>query len=288
MSPTTYPVLDQAISERPGGAITKTLQSQSPGGLAHSAICALRRGDTPTPQAQTSLDATLAWREAWDRWSDAYEPWHTMVSRLETAIMEAAEARRRASAAQRCVAFYGGRLGDLAERDAALRLRGAFAQTRGIAGSEGADWQDELALLRSNVRGHIDSNQMICPDGFLWCDLPPSDSGRLPAEPLIAAWSQTQRRPGMRRAARRWATAVAQPYIEAEHAYEAQRVIVDVKFHGSDPVSVVGADAVVALLAASVVATGAGVRIAPHQHDTIDAFRGALPQRDPAVRGLDL
>ena len=288
MQSTTLPILDQAISERPGGAITKTLQSQSPGGLAHSAICALRRGDTPTPEAQSSLDATLAWREAWECWSDAYEPWHTMVSRLETAIMKTAEARRRSKAAQRCVAFYGGHLGDLAERDAALRLRGAFAQTRGIAGSESADWQDELALLRSEVRGRIDSNQIICPDGFLWGDLPPSDSGRLPAEPLIAAWAQTQRRPGMRRAARRWATAVAQPYIEAEHACEAQRVIVDVKFHGADPVSVVGAEAIVALLAAGVVATAAGVRISPHQHDTIDAFRGGLAQRGPAVRGVDL
>ena len=67
-------LLAQAVAEQPGGMLTSALQSESPDGLAHSAISALRRGGQPTPPAQASLDATLTWRDAWNRWHDAQGP----------------------------------------------------------------------------------------------------------------------------------------------------------------------------------------------------------------------
>ena len=82
-------MLEMALAESDGGIITRTLQSESPGGLAHSAIAALRRGVTPRQDAQEALDAVLEWREAWALWSAAYTPYHVLVSRRESAVRAA-------------------------------------------------------------------------------------------------------------------------------------------------------------------------------------------------------
>ena len=284
------PTVQQSLAEHPEGALTRTLQSTSPGGLAHSALAALRRGETPTPESQASLDAVLTWREAWETWFESYVPWHTLVSRTDAAISTATEAKWRADVARSCVTWYGGPLGKLTEGDAAFRLRGAFAQHQGLVGADEETWQLAMLGAKTDVESHYDSSsrrpqQALDPRGLTYDDLPPfghEDENDLPREPLIAASAKVNRKLGLVRAARRWATAVATPILAAESAARAAADAAVAAFAQADPLEMIGAEAIAALVEAHTEADSAGVRVHEHQADTVNAMRSLI--EDTALR----
>ena len=273
-------LVEMAVAERPDGPVTKQLQAESPNGLAHSAISALRRGEQPSPEAQASLDAVLGWRDAWSVWWEAYSPYHGMRSRWQQAVNTAGDAHRRAETARSCVDWYGGKLGYLSAHDAGLRLRGAFAQRRGLAGGGSAAWRGELDEILSTLNRHHSPDVVIAPPGGRLGDYSSAEldagPGAAPAEPLIAAWSRTFGTDGLRRAARRWASAAAAPLIEAETTTRAEASAARHEANSTSQLEVVGRDAVTHLLTAADAAASAAVRISDHQTDTINELRGLL------------
>ena len=269
-------LVGMAVAEAGAGVVTRALQSESPDGLAHSAIAAHRRGDPPRQDAQRALDAVLAWRDAWDSWWVAYGPYHRLVSRHQAAASAAHAAAERAHTAREVLRWYGGPLGTLTERDAALRLRGAFAQKRGVAAGGSEAWQGELAAAASSVRlsGSLPSwNGVISPDGRTVDD---AARGRLDAGPLLAAWARLFGPPGMRRAARRWATAVADPILAAAPPVAAAAAEAERKLAATTVVETAGGDAVRQIIAAADRAEQAGVRIGSHQQGTVNYLKRAL------------
>ena len=270
----------QAVADQPGGLFVSQLQSESPDGLAHSAISALQRGDRPTDRAQASLDATVDWRVEWSRWHDAQSAWHSMQSRLQTAERSAGQARAHADQARACLAWYGGKLGSLSEHDAALRLRGAYAQTARITPTGPSVWQHEMHEIRSKLSAHVAADQRISPAGLRVGDLGGVPAEKLPVEPLVAAWARTVASSGgLQRAARRWATAACAPILAAEREAVAEAEDINRRSAAIDPVEMIGEDAVNAMLAAAQAAQAAGVRVQPHQTETISQMQVRVGRR---------
>ena len=288
MTTETNILLTQALVEGPRGRLTADLQACSPSGLASAAISALHRGEEPPPRERASLDAALSWWEAWDSWDTAYARWSDIRSRTEATILGSAATRLRAETAHLCLAFYGGPLGDAAESDAALALRDAFAQQRGVGSSDAADLRGMLPAMRHEIRRDIREDEVISPDGLRFGDFTLAGARDLPVEPLVAAWAHAQPRRSLHRAARRWATAAAQPLLDAELVATEAAAAAASEFTSTDPVDVIGADAIAALLVAAEAADRDGVRLAGHQQDTVAAFRSAWSAARAPLAGIDI
>ena len=270
----------EALADHPGGSFVSQLQSESPDGLAHSAITALRRGDRPTDQAQASLDATVTWRGAWGRWWEAHGAWHGMRSRLQAAEGASGQARARADTARACLAWYGGEMGSLNESEAALRLRGAYAQAARITPTGPSVWRYEMDEIRSKLGAHVTASQPISPTGLRVGDLDGMPSEKLPVEPLVAAWVRTVASSrGLQRAARRWASAVCVPILAAEREADADAEDIRRRAAATDPVELIGEDAVNAMLTAAQAAQAAGVRVQPHQAAAISQMQAQMRSR---------
>ena len=268
-----------------GRPLLSAVQSQSPGGLAHSAISALRRGELPVPEAQASLDSTIEWRAAWDQWFDAAAPLHTALSQAQGAAREAAEARGRAGAARRCLGQLGGPLEGLDEPEAAKRLRGAYAQHAGLAGAEAQDWRYHLDTLRNRIALQVRFDEPLSPSGLLIGDLDraAAEDRSLPAEPLIASWIRFDGTDGLRRAARRWATAAAAPVFDAERAAARKEADAAAELHSAAPVATVGREAADRILSAAEAADSPGVRLHPHQRQAVERFARMLADAAPSA-----
>ena len=289
LPPTPYQqdLLRQALDEPKNGRLTPQLESESPHGLARSAISAIRRGEDPRPDAQASLDAVLAWRDAWAQWWTAQAPWHTMGSRQQAAERAAETASARAGTARSCLKWYGGQLGQLNEHDAALRLRGAFAQLNRLTNASPEAWLLELSDLRRSLAGHIAPNQPIGPGGLRLNDLDGQAIEDVPREPLIAAYANVYWLDGLSRAARRWATAVSRPLLSTETAAQAELALQTAQSVRADPAEIIGVEAIEAMLAAAGQAQAAGVRISESSSSTISQMQSVLAARTPLPEPLD-
>ena len=272
----TPTILTEALAN-PGGLAERALQSESPDGLAHSAICAMRRGEAPTHQAKAALEATLEWRQAWERWWEHYAPWHEMESRAQSAVQNWETRRREAQIASQCVDFYGGPLHLNDGPTAVTRMRGAFAQAKGLAGDPDADWESALeSTLLHLPSGYPEVyDAFVHPNGFIIDDLYDRVRGEGGASPvgdtIIALWAHSHPNSSRRRRnmARRWATETAAPYLQA--AREQKRITAGVldEYVGTDFTDTVGADNIRKLCEAAEKAQDAGVRIADHQRTTL-------------------
>ena len=197
-----------------------------------------------------------------------------MQSRLGRTVDLADEAVRRATTARDCLAWHGGSLGDLSVADASMRLRGAFVQGWKMIDADRSGWDFVLKELCRDLRGHVSFWQPVAPNGTRLPDLDPdSEVDPHPATQsrteVIAAWAKVFGTDGLRRAARRWATAASAPIFAAESA--AQRAAKDVarEVAETDPVLLIGADNIAQMLDAARTATNAGVRLRPHQANAV-------------------
>ena len=116
------------------------------------------------------------------------------------------------------------------------------------------------------------------------------DEEELPAEPLIAAWAKVNHEEGLLGAARRWATAAASPIYAAETAARAEADATRVAFDRADPVQIIGADSISALIEAHTAAASAGVRVTEHQAEAVTSMSPLIEDLTlaPPDVGLDL
>ena len=272
------PLLRMAVEDQ-SEAATRQLQSESPQGLAHSAITAMRRGEDPSPEAQASLDSVLSWRESWGKWWEQQAPLHAMHSRHQAAQGAAQRSERRAGRARASLEWYGGPLGDLSEHEAGKRLRGAFAQHRGLIDAPQERWHSGMQELRSRLTGRVPSNLSITPTGTKINDLDGVPADELPREPLIAAYARVHQIAGIQRAAQRWATAVAKPIFAEEAETRDTARATTREMLETDPVDFIGREAVDEMLAAARTATAAGVRISTEAQGMINQFGSLTADR---------
>ena len=272
------PLLREAVEGR-SEALTRQLQSESPQGLAHSAITAMRRGEDPSSEAQASLDAVVSWREAWGKWWEQQTPLHAMHSRHQAAQGDAERSQRSAGRARASLEWYGGPLGDLSEHEAGKRLRGAFAQHRRLVDATPERWHSEMQEVRSRLAGHVPSNLSIAPTGTKINDLDGMPAEELPREPLIAAYARVHHLSGIERAGRRWATAATKPILVKEAETHDTARATTRQMLETDPVDFIGREAVDEMLVAARTATAAGVRISTEAQGMINRFEARTAGR---------
>ena len=280
----TYQLLADALA-RPGSPAERVLQSESPGGLAHSAIAAIRRGEEPAERAANSLAATLAWRSVRSDWWESYGPVHSLRARLDGASRRHDEAAERRARADRFVNICGGDRGDLDLETASLRLRGAFAQHMRLAGDPEADWEGVLGSILHDALSH--PNAQAYPDGRVVADIDAevrNDPTALRArhtEAIIALHvrSDPWRSPGMMRAVRRWATAHAESPRRRERDAAKELRAAERDLADADFIELVGTGNAETFVAAADKATAAGVRMNPNTLNMIDEARQHLWRR---------